>query len=129
MLLSCEDPYGLCWALPAVQTASLLASAVISFCWAGFGLSELPCTRSLPERSGDQPDPLPQGRIQALGLFSGDLFPRPSSLGTQTPSSPQPYSTSWAGSRAREQDAAVPGRISAQLAQAQGAVVSPLPRC
>lgn len=88
MLLSCEDPYGLCWALPAVQTASLLASAVISFCWAGFGLSELPCTRSLPERSGDQPDPLPQGHIQALGLFSGDLSPGPHPLGPRHPHLP-----------------------------------------
>lgn len=85
---SCEDPQGLCLASPAVQTASLLASAVSSPCWAGFGLSELPCTPSLQERSGHQPDPLPQGCIQALGLLSRDLSHRPSSLGPGHPHLP-----------------------------------------
>lgn len=62
-------------ASPAVQTASLLASAVMSPCWAGFGLSELPCTPSLQERSVYQPEPLPQGHIQALRLSAGTSTP------------------------------------------------------
>lgn len=75
-------------ASPAVQTASLLGFAVISPCWAGFGLSELPCNPSLQERRSYQPDPLPQGCIQALGLLSRDLSPRPSSLGPGHPHLP-----------------------------------------
>lgn len=69
--------------------------------------------RAIPGTGAPQQEPLPQA------IFSGD----PDTLISPTSSS------SWAGSGAREQDAVVPGRISAHLAQAQGAVVSPLPCC
>lgn len=79
---------GLCLASPAVQTASLLASAIISPCWVGFGLSELPCTPSLWEESGSQADSLPQGHIQALELSAGTSPPAHLLWGSRPPHLP-----------------------------------------
>lgn len=90
----CEDPLGLRSALPAVQTASLPASAVISHCWAGFGgsVSLTPPVLLLQERSGCQPAPLLLVHIQALGDSAGNSPPGHLFLGRWGPPSPPPSS-------------------------------------